>query len=128
VAIDQCERVLLEDTTNIKALYRISMALNIQNNQLEAWSYIKRAYKINPSDKAIKELYETLKVVKDEKDKEKESKLKQNESKDEKKHEINEDNDSKIMKEKDEVIEKEVVSEKAKKLRSAFKFSTEEEK
>ena len=45
-----------------------------------------------------------------------------------KKHEINEDNDSKIINEKDEVIEKEVVSEKAKKLRSAFKFSTEEEK
>ncbi|CAI2365404.1 unnamed protein product [Moneuplotes crassus] len=66
VAIDQCERVLLEDNSNLKALYRISLGLKSQNNGLEAWSYIKRAYKIDPNDQNIKKLHSELKPIKDE--------------------------------------------------------------
>jgi tetratricopeptide (TPR) repeat protein len=110
VAIDQCERVLLEDNTNIKALYRLSMALNSQEHQLEAWPYIKKAYKQAPGDKAIGELYDTLKKFKDAHD----AQNKKTSGKEEtKKDSVDQDNKNE--------------SKKAKILRSAFKFNQEKE-
>lgn len=66
VAVDQWERILLTDGNNVKALYRISVALDELKKPLEAWTYIKKAYSINKSDSAISELYEKIKVIKDE--------------------------------------------------------------
>lgn len=82
VAIDQCERVLLQENNNVKALYRISVALDKQNHQLEAWSYIKRAYNITPADKAISELYNTLQKVKDDHQKKKQKSNEEEEKED----------------------------------------------
>jgi tetratricopeptide (TPR) repeat protein len=111
VAIDQCERVLLEDNTNIKALYRLSMALNSQEHQLEAWPYIKKAYKQAPGDKAIGELYDTLKKFKDAHDAQnKKASGKEETGKDG----VDQDNKND--------------SKKAKLLRSAFKFNQEKER
>jgi hypothetical protein len=99
--------VLLEEKNNVKALYRISIALNSQEHKLEAWPYIKRAYKDSPNDKAIAELYSSLKQFKDDNDK---KNKKEQEKKDESK-----DEDTKNE------------SKKAKILKSAFKFNKEKE-
>lgn len=98
----------MEEKDNVKALYRLSIALNSQEHQLEAWPYIKRAYKQSPNDKAIAGLYSSLKQFK-------------------------EDHDKKIQKEKEVKKEKsqgdEIKNEskKAKILKSAFKFNKEKE-
>jgi hypothetical protein len=65
VAIDQCERVLLDEPQNLKALYRISVALDSQTKPLEAWAYIKRAQGIDSKDKDISGLYSKVKTLRD---------------------------------------------------------------
>lgn len=86
------------------------MALDTKNNQLEAWSYIKRAYKIDPNDNAIESLYGTLKLVKDKNNKEREEKLNKNkpETGKTKQNETREDTNE------DKTVKKAALSEKAK--------------
>ena len=126
VAIDQWERVLLQETGNIKALYRISVALNSQGNQLEAWSYIKRAYNSCPNDKAILELYNKLKEVKEAHQKKtKEEKMKKEQ--DSKVEEIDEQNTTNKNSEskQEDPNDSSDEDERAKSLKSGFKFSSE---
>jgi tetratricopeptide (TPR) repeat protein len=119
VAIDQCERVLLEETANIKALYRISVALNSQGKQLEAWSYIKRAYAITPQDKAISDLHSTLKTVKEQHQQKQKSEAKKEESEQSKDEEPKADEGKNDDDSSDE-------DERAKSLKSGFKFTSDE--
>lgn len=119
VAIDQCERVLLEETANIKALYRISVALNSQGKQLEAWSYIKRAYAITPQDKAISDLHSTLKTVKEQHQQKQKSDVKKEEPEQSKDEELKKDESKNDDDSSDE-------DERAKSLKSGFKFTSDE--
>jgi len=61
----------LQENDNVKALYRISTALNSQKKELDAWGYIKKAYRLCSDDKPITELYNILKLYKDEHDRKK---------------------------------------------------------
>lgn len=102
-------------------MYRISVALNSQGKQLEAWSYIKRAYAITPQDKAISELYTTLKSVKEQhqqkqKPETKSQKVEPEQAKDE---ELEKDNNKDNADSSDE-------DERAKSLKSGFKFTTDD--
>ena len=100
----------MQDNDNVKALYRISVALNSQKKELEAWGYIKKAYRLCPNDKPITELYNTLKIVKDEHDRKRNEDSKQKD----------ESNDNNAQDNNDSSEE----DEKSKSLKSAFKFSS----
>jgi len=97
-AIDQWERVLLAETLNLKALYRISVAYEAKGMKLEAWSYIKRAYNLDSNDSKISELYQKMKAFKDEKDKQKEDEQKRKKDEQNKKEEENKQKQTKAEK------------------------------
>lgn len=107
----------MQENDNVKALYRISLALNSQKKELEAWGYIKKAYRLSPADKQITDLYNILKLVKDEHDRKRNEQVKQEAKASNQNSSKN--NDSQII--DDDSSEED---ERSKSLKSGFNFST----